>query len=109
MNNFGSIAETATTFPGQTGKRPNSVASVAEMLRLSKDPNYHFMADMTNKAIDWLQYQKSLTPDKPFFIYFAPGATHAPHLQLPRPGAIHVGGQAGVACRKGDDPLRVCL
>ena len=37
------------------------------------------MTDMTDKAIDWMQYQKSLTPDKPFFIYFAPGATHAPH------------------------------
>ena len=45
----------------------------------SKDPNYHFMTDMTNQAIDWMQSQKSLTPDKPFFIYFAPGATHAPH------------------------------
>ena len=44
-----------------------------------KDPNYHFMTDMTNQAINWMQSQKSLTPDKPFFIYFAPGATHAPH------------------------------
>ncbi|XUM19965.1 arylsulfatase [Bradyrhizobium oligotrophicum S58] len=140
MNNFGSIAETATTFPGQTGQRPNNVATIAEMLRLngystahfgknhetaawevspsgptdrwptrqgfdkfygfmggetnqwapliydgmtqvepSKDPNYNFMTDMTDKAIDWMQYQKSLTPDKPFFMYFAPGATHAPH------------------------------
>ncbi|UPJ55581.1 arylsulfatase [Bradyrhizobium sp. 192] len=140
MNNFGSIAETATTFPGQTGQRPNNVATVAEMLRLngystahfgknhetaawevspsgptdrwptrqgfdkfygfmggetnqwapliydgmtqvepSKDPKYNFMTDMTDKAIDWMQYQKSLTPDKPFFMYFAPGATHAPH------------------------------
>jgi arylsulfatase A-like enzyme len=35
MNNFGSIAETATSFPGQTGQRPNSVASIAEMLRLN--------------------------------------------------------------------------
>ena len=42
-------------------------------------PNYHFMTDMTDQAINWMQYQKSLTPDKPFFIYFAPGATHAPH------------------------------
>jgi len=140
MNNFGSIAETATAFPGQTGQRPNSVAPVAEMLRLngystaafgkshetaawevspsgptdrwptrsgfdkfygfiggetnqwapllydgmtqvepSKDPKYHFMTDMTDQAIAWTGYQKSLTPDKPFFIYFAPGATHAPH------------------------------
>ena len=140
MNNLGSITETATAFPGQTGQRPNSVAPLAEMLRLngystaafgkshetaawelspsgptdrwptrsgfdkfygfiggetnqwapllydgmnqvepSRDPNYHFMTDMTDKAIAWVQYQKSLTPDKPFFVYFAPGATHAPH------------------------------
>jgi len=140
VNNFGSIAETATSFPGQTAQRPNSVAYVAEMLRLngystaafgknhetapwevspsgptdrwptragfdkfygfmgggtnqwapliydgmnqvepSKDPNYHFMTDMTDQAIAWVGSQKSLTPDKPFFMYFAPGATHAPH------------------------------
>ena len=35
MTNFGSIAESATSFPGQTGQRPNSVAYVAEMLRLN--------------------------------------------------------------------------
>jgi arylsulfatase A-like enzyme len=140
VNNMGSITETATAFPGQTGQRPNNVAPLAEMLRLngystaafgkshetaawevspsgptdrwptrsgfdkfygflggetnqwapllydgmnvvepSKDPNYHFMTDMTDQAIKWMQYQKSLTPDKPFFMYFAPGATHAPH------------------------------
>ena len=139
-NNMGSITETATAFPGNTGQRPDSVAPLAEMLRLNgystsffgknhetaawevspsgptsrwpnrsgfdefygfmggetnqwapllyhgmnrvelpKDPNYHFMADMTNKAVAWVQYQKSLTPDRPFFMYFAPGATHAPH------------------------------
>jgi len=48
-------------------------------VELSNDPNYHLMTDMTNQAIYWMRYQKSLTPDKPFFIYFAPGATHAPH------------------------------
>ncbi len=140
MNNMGSITETATSFPGQTGQRPNSVAPLAEMLRLngystaafgkshetaawevspsgptdrwptrsgfdkfygfiggetnqwapliydgmnqvepSHDPNYNFMTDMTNQAIKWVQAEKSLTPDKPFFVYFAPGATHAPH------------------------------
>ena len=139
-NNTGSIMETATTFPGNTGQRPESVAPLAMMLRyngyttaafgknhetaawevspsgptdrwptrngfdkfygfmggetnqwapavydgmtkveLPKDPNYHFMTDMTNQAIKWMRSVKSLTPDKPFFIYFAPGATHAPH------------------------------
>ena len=43
------------------------------------DPNYHFMADMTDKAVAWVKYQKALTPQKPAFVYFAPGATHAPH------------------------------
>ncbi|MFH0996809.1 MAG: arylsulfatase [Pseudomonadota bacterium] len=48
-------------------------------IELPKDPNYHLMTDMTNQAINWVQCQKSLTPGKPFFMYFAPGATHAPH------------------------------
>jgi arylsulfatase A-like enzyme len=43
------------------------------------DPNYHFMTDMTNRAIDWVRVQKTTQPNKPFFVYFAPGATHAPH------------------------------
>ncbi len=43
------------------------------------DPDYHFTTDMTNQAIAWMQAQQSLTPDKPFFMYFATGATHAPH------------------------------
>ena len=37
------------------------------------------MADMTDKAMAWVAQQKALAPDKPFFVYFAPGATHAPH------------------------------
>jgi arylsulfatase len=140
MCNMGSITETATAFPGQTGQRPNSIAPLAQMLRLNgystgafgkshetaawevspsgptdrwptrsgfdkfygflggetnqwapmlydglnqievpRGPDYHFMTDMTDQAIGWMRFQKSLTPDKPFFIYFAPGATHAPH------------------------------
>ena len=141
VNNMGSITETATGFPGQTGQIPNRVAPVAEMLRLNgystaafgkwhelatwetsvsgpydrwptvgggfdkfygflggetnqwapllydgvtrvelpDDPNYHFLTDMTDKAIAWVKFQKAMTPDKPFFVYFAPGATHAPH------------------------------
>jgi arylsulfatase A-like enzyme len=43
------------------------------------EEGYHFTEDMTDKAIDWVRQQKSLMADKPFFVYFAPGATHAPH------------------------------
>ena len=139
-NNMGSIAETATTFPGNTSVRPQSITPMAEILRQNgyntaafgkyhetppweisnsgpqdrwptrsgfekfygfiggetnqyapliydgvtlvetpEDPNYHFTTDMTNQAISWVRFQQALTPDKPFFIYFAPGATHAPH------------------------------
>jgi arylsulfatase len=140
VNNAGAIMELATSFPGNTGVRPQSVAPVAEMLRLNgystaafgkyhetppwevsvsgpfdrwpthsgfdkfygfiggetnqwapaifdgtirveppHVPNYHFTVDMTNQAIAWMQAQHSLTPDKPFFVYFATGALHAPH------------------------------
>jgi len=138
--NTGSIMETATAYPGNTGSLPNSVAPLAEMLRLNgystaafgkwhetaawetsvsgpfdrwptqqgfdkfygfiggetdqwapliydglkkvnppKMENYHFTTDMTNQAINWVKAQQSMTPDKPFFMYFATGAVHAPH------------------------------
>ncbi|HSN80967.1 MAG TPA: arylsulfatase, partial [Polyangiales bacterium] len=140
VNNMGSIIETGTPFPGNTGQIPNDVAPLAEMLRLNgystaafgkwhelavweasvsgpfdrwpthqgfdkfygflggetnqwapfiydgvatvelpDDPSYHFLTDMTDQAVAWIRYQKALTPYKPFFVYFAPGATHAPH------------------------------
>lgn len=138
--NAGSIMETATAFPGNTGQIPNSVAPLAEMLRLNgystgafgkwhetaawetsvsgpydrwpthqgfdkfygfiggetdqwyplvydgvtrvtppRTEGYHFTNDMTNQAIGWVKAQQSMTPDKPFFVYFATGAVHAPH------------------------------
>ncbi len=140
VNNAGAIMELATAFPGNTGIRPQSVAPLAEMLRLNgystaafgkyhetppwevsvsgpldrwpthsgfdkfygfiggetnqwapaifdgtvrvelpHNPGYHFTVDMTNQAIAWMQAQRALTPDKPFFVYFATGALHAPH------------------------------
>src|SRR6187431_2917873 len=43
------------------------------------DEGYHLMDDLADRAIAWIHQQKAMAPDKPFFIYFAPGATHAPH------------------------------
>jgi arylsulfatase len=43
------------------------------------EEGYHLTEDLADKAIDYIRQQKSLAPDRPFFIYFAPGATHAPH------------------------------
>jgi arylsulfatase len=45
----------------------------------SPEEGYHLVEDMTDKAIGWISQQKALAPDKSFFVYFAPGATHAPH------------------------------
>jgi arylsulfatase A-like enzyme len=43
------------------------------------EKGYHFMTDMTDKAIQWMKYSNSVAPQKPFLLYFAPGAAHAPH------------------------------
>jgi arylsulfatase A-like enzyme len=43
------------------------------------EEGYHLVDDMTDKAVKWIAQQKAIAPDKPFFVYFAPGATHAPH------------------------------
>ena len=43
------------------------------------EEGYHFTEDIAEKANEWIRQQKALMPDKPFFIYWAPGATHAPH------------------------------
>src|SRR5499427_6824343 len=43
------------------------------------EEGYHLTEDLADKAIAYIRQQKAIAPDKPFFIYFAPGATHAPH------------------------------
>jgi arylsulfatase len=43
------------------------------------EEGYTLTQDLSDRAITWVRQQKALTPDKPFFMYFAPGATHAPH------------------------------
>ncbi len=48
-------------------------------LKRTPEQGYHLVPDMTDKALRWIGQQQALTPDKPFFVYFAPGATHAPH------------------------------
>src|ERR1700754_4233615 len=43
------------------------------------EEGYHLTEDLRDRAVGWVRQQKALMPDRPFFIYFAPGATHAPH------------------------------
>ena len=51
---------------------------ITKMLK-KDDPDYHFTTDMTTEAIEWVKFQQAMTPEKPFFIYYATGAVHAPH------------------------------
>ena len=45
----------------------------------SPEEGYHFGEDITDKAIEFIKDAKAVAPDKPFFLYYAPGACHAPH------------------------------
>ena len=65
------------------------------------EEGYHLMEDLADKAIGWIRQQKALMPDKPFFVYFAPGATHAPH-HVPQDWAAKYKGQF----EKGWDKVR---
>ncbi len=64
---------------GETDQWSPSLYEGLDRIKTPHYPGYNFMTDMTNHAIAWMKFQKSLTPNKPFFMYFAPGATHAPH------------------------------
>ncbi|WP_217478482.1 arylsulfatase [Pararobbsia alpina] len=44
-----------------------------------RDPNYHFNRDLTDKALQWIRATHSLTPDRPFFLYYSQSASHPPH------------------------------
>jgi arylsulfatase A-like enzyme len=66
---------------GETNQWYPAIYEGTTPMEQSKSPEegYHFTEDMTNKAMGWVRQQKALMPDKPFYMYFAPGATHAPH------------------------------
>ena len=49
----------------------------------SKDPNYYYQTDLADRAIQWIKAQKSLNPDKPFFVYYPAQGMHDP-VQLPK-------------------------
>lgn len=64
---------------GETNQWAPAVYHNLNRIETPDDPDYHFMSDMATQAINWMRFQQSLTPEKPFFVYFAPGAVHAPH------------------------------
>lgn len=66
---------------GETNQWAPSIYENTTPVEQDRTPEegYHFTEDMTDRAEDWIRQQKAMMPDKPFFVYFAPGATHAPH------------------------------
>lgn len=64
---------------GETNQWAPGIFRNQNRVETPDDPDYHFMNDMATKSIEWMRFQQALTPDKPFFVYFAPGAVHAPH------------------------------
>jgi arylsulfatase A-like enzyme len=68
---------------GETNQWAPAIFDGVTRVEHDMSPTYHFTTDMTNQAIKWVSAQHSLTPDKPFYLYFATGATHAPH-HVPR-------------------------
>ena len=64
---------------GETNQWAPAIYDGVTRVEHKQTPDYHFTVDMTDQAINWVSAQQALTPDKPFYMYFATGATHAPH------------------------------
>jgi arylsulfatase A-like enzyme len=64
---------------GETNQWAPFIYDGVHQVELPDDPKYHFLTDMTDQSVAWVKYQKALSPDRPFFVYYAPGAVHAPH------------------------------
>ncbi len=68
---------------GESDQFSPSVHDNTTLAPASKDPNYYYQTDLANRAIEWIKAQKSLNPDKPFFVYYPAQGMHDP-VQLPQ-------------------------
>ena len=64
---------------GETNQWDPMIFDGTTVVEKGENKDYLFTDDMTNQAISYVRTLNSLTPDKPFFVYYAPGAVHAPH------------------------------
>jgi arylsulfatase len=64
---------------GASGQYDPVVAENNAVVGVPEGKDYYFPDDMTDRTIGWIKNQKAQSPDKPFFLYYAPGASHAPH------------------------------
>lgn len=64
---------------GASGQYDPVVTENNTIVGVPRGKDYYFPTDMANRTINWMRDQKAQSPDRPFFIYYAPGASHAPH------------------------------
>ncbi len=64
---------------GETNQWDPVIYDGVTKVEKKENVDYHFTTDMTDEAIKWVEFQHAMTPDKPFMIYYATGAVHAPH------------------------------
>ena len=64
---------------GSTNQWNPSLFENRNLVTPPNDPDYHLTADLADHAISWVRNVTSISPERPFFLYVAPGATHAPH------------------------------
>ena len=104
----------SSTSTASSAARPTSTTRVCSRAphpsnrRAPRKRGYTLTQDLADHAITWVRQQQALMPDKPFFMYFAPGATHAPH-HVPRNGRRSTAAsstRAGMCCGRGSSQRR---
>src|SRR4051812_4271525 len=64
---------------GETGQYDPVITENNTTVGVPRRKDYYLPTDMADRAIGWVRDQKAQAPDRPFFVYYAPGASHAPH------------------------------
>jgi arylsulfatase len=64
---------------GETSQWEPRLVENLNQIEPSHEETYHLSTDLADKAVGWMRQHRAFTPDKPFFIYYAPGAGHGPH------------------------------
>lgn len=64
---------------GESGQYDPVIAENNSIVGTPQTADYYLPSDMANRAITWIRNQKAQSPGRPFFMYYAPGASHAPH------------------------------
>jgi arylsulfatase A-like enzyme len=64
---------------GETSQWEPRLVENLNVIELPHDPKYHLSEDLADRAVTWMKRHRAFSPDKPFFMYWAPGASHGPH------------------------------